>query len=151
MGLILPAGRMADGAREMMLQDPVKLYQADVRELQLAKGAIAAGLRILLDHWGAQLDDIDRVYLAGAFGNYVRPESAHRVGLIEVSPDRLVPSGNTALRGAKLSLGVNDFPVMGIIEHIPLASDPEFEDKFVSCMGFPAGLGAARAGAAESN
>ena len=146
MGLIQPAGRMAGGAREMMLQDPVKLYLADIRELQLAKGAIAAGLRILLDHWGAQLEDIDCLYLAGAFGNYVRPESAHRVGLIEVAPDRLVPSGNTALRGAKLSFGVDVFDVTQIIEHIPLASDPEFEDKFVGCMGFPAGGSLERSG-----
>jgi uncharacterized 2Fe-2S/4Fe-4S cluster protein (DUF4445 family) len=147
MGAILPAGRMANGMREMALQPPVKLYQADIRELQLAKGAIAAGLRILLDHWGAELDDIECVYLAGAFGNYVRPESACRIGLLEVTADRLVPSGNTALRGAKLSIGVDRFPLMSIIEHVPLASDPEFEDKFVACMAFPAGTadGAERA------
>ena len=142
-GAILPTGRMTDPAREMLLQEPVKLYQPDVRELQLAKGAIAAGLRILLDHWGAQLEDIECVYLAGAFGNYLRPESAYRIGLIEVPHDRLVPSGNTALRGAKLSFGVEDFPVLGIIEHVPLASDPKFEDKFVACMAFPDGSDAA--------
>jgi uncharacterized 2Fe-2S/4Fe-4S cluster protein (DUF4445 family) len=139
-GAILPTGRMSGPAREITLQDPVKLYQADIRELQLAKGAIAAGLRILLDHWGAQLKDIDCVYLAGAFGNYLRPESAYRIGLIEIPHHRLVPSGNTALRGAKLSFGVADFPVLGIVEHVPLASDPHFEDIFVTCMGFPGGL-----------
>jgi uncharacterized 2Fe-2S/4Fe-4S cluster protein (DUF4445 family) len=139
MGAILPAGRMTGGAREMSLKPPVKLFQADVRELQLAKGAIAAGLRILLHHWGAKLDDIDCVYLAGAFGNYVRAESAYRIGLLEVPADRLVASGNTALRGAKLSIGVDRFPVMSIIEHVALASDPEFEDRFVGCMAFPAG------------
>ena len=136
-GAIQSAGRMTAPSREMLLQEPVKLYQADIRELQLAKGAIAAGLRILLDHWGAQLEDIDCVYLAGAFGNYLRPESAYRIGLIEVSHDRLVPSGNTALRGAKASFGVREFPVLSIIEHVPLASDPKFEDKFVACMAFP--------------
>jgi uncharacterized 2Fe-2S/4Fe-4S cluster protein (DUF4445 family) len=130
---------MTGGAREMSLKPPVKLFQADVRELQLAKGAIAAGLRILLHHWGAKLDDIDCVYLAGAFGNYVRAESAYRIGLLEVPADRLVASGNTALRGAKLSIGVDRFPVMSIIEHVALASDPEFEDRFVGCMAFPAG------------
>jgi uncharacterized 2Fe-2S/4Fe-4S cluster protein (DUF4445 family) len=107
--------------------------------LQLAKGAIAAGLRILLSHWGAELDDIECLYLAGAFGNYVRPESAFRIGLIEVHPDRLVASGNTALRGAKLSIGVEHFPVLNIIEHVPLAEDPQFEDRFVGCMAFPVG------------
>ena len=138
MGVIQAAGRMTNTSREITLQDPVKLFQADVRELQLAKGAIAAGLRILLDHWGSRLDDIESVYLAGAFGNYVRPESAYRIGLIEVPPERLVASGNTALRGAKLAIGVDSFPLMSIIEHVPLASDPRFEDIFVSCMAFPA-------------
>ncbi len=150
MGAILPAGRMTGGAREIALQPPVKLFQADIRELQLAKGAIAAGLRILLDHWGAGLDDIECVYLAGAFGNYVRPESAYRIGLLEVPADRLVASGNTALRGAKLAIGVDQFPVMSIIEHVPLASDPQFEDKFVSCMAFPSGPDAGQANAGST-
>jgi uncharacterized 2Fe-2S/4Fe-4S cluster protein (DUF4445 family) len=145
-GAILPSGRMADGLREIALQPPVKLYQADIRELQLAKGAIAAGLRILLDHWGATLDGVDRLYLAGAFGNYVRPESANRIGLLEIPASRLVPSGNTALRGAKMSIGVEGFPVLGIIEHVPLASDPQFEDKFMACMAFPAAPDGASAG-----
>lgn len=144
MGSILPNGRMANGTRELLLHQPVKLFQADVRELQLAKGAIAAGLRILLDHWGARMDEIECVYLAGAFGNYVRPESACRIGLLEVPAERLAPSGNTALRGAKLAIGVEEFPVMNIIEHVPLASDPQFEDKFVSCMAFPADADALR-------
>lgn len=137
MGAILPSGRMANGNREIVLREPVKLFQPDVRELQLAKGAIAAGLRILLDHWGAELEDIDCLYLAGAFGNYVRPESAYRVGLLEVPVDRLAASGNTALRGAKLAIGIDSFPVLEMVEHIPLASDPAFEDRFVGCMSFP--------------
>jgi uncharacterized 2Fe-2S/4Fe-4S cluster protein (DUF4445 family) len=145
MGAISPAGRMTNAAREITLQSPVKLFQPDVRELQLAKGAIAAGLRILLAHWGAELEDIECLYLAGAFGNYVRPESAFRIGLLEVTADRLVASGNTALRGAKLSIGVEQFPVLNIIEHVPLAEDPLFEDRFIQCMAFPAGLQAAAA------
>jgi uncharacterized 2Fe-2S/4Fe-4S cluster protein (DUF4445 family) len=139
MGAILPSGRMANGDKVMSLQHPVELYQADIRELQLAKGAIAAGLRILLEHWGAELDGIESVHLAGAFGNYVRPRSACRIGLLEVPAERLIAAGNSALRGAKLSIGVDHFPVLGIIEHVPLASDPEFEDKFVDCMSFPDG------------
>jgi uncharacterized 2Fe-2S/4Fe-4S cluster protein (DUF4445 family) len=145
MGAINSAGRMTNAEREITLQLPVRLFQPDVRELQLAKGAIAAGLRILLSHWGAELDDIECLYLAGAFGNYVRPESAFRIGLIEVHPDRLVASGNTALRGAKLSIGVEHFPILNIIEHVPLAEDPQFEDKFVACMAFPSGLQAVTA------
>ena len=136
-GAILPSGRLAQRGQPISLQHPVEICQPDIRELQLAKGAVAAGLRILLDHWGATLDDIACVYLAGAFGNYVRPESACRIGLLEIPPDRLVAAGNTALRGAKLAIGIDAFPVLGIVEHVGLASDPQFQDTFVANMSFP--------------
>jgi len=82
----------------------VKLTQRDIRELQLAKGAIAAGMRILLSRLGLGLDDISEVYLAGAFGNYMNRASAWRIGLLDVPPERVRPSGNTALLGAKIAL-----------------------------------------------
>ena len=50
---------------------PIYLTQKDVRELQLAKGAVAAGIKTLMDELGIGIQDIDHVYLAGAFGNYV--------------------------------------------------------------------------------
>jgi len=139
MGLIRPNGRMASAGQGFPLRPPVSIYQADIRELQLAKGAVAAGLRILLDRWGATLDEIDCVYLAGAFGNYVRPQSACRIGLMEVPAERLKAAGNTALRGAKLAIAAESFPVTSIVEHISLAADPHFEERFATCMRFPEG------------
>jgi uncharacterized 2Fe-2S/4Fe-4S cluster protein (DUF4445 family) len=136
--IIAPRGRFNNGAKEFALAGSVKLWQGDVRELQLAKAAIASGMRILLDHWDADIDDVEEVYLAGAFGNYVRAESAVRIGLLEAAVDRLIPAGNTALRGAKLLIGVNDFSVLDRIQHIGLASDPLFQERFVDCMAFPA-------------
>jgi uncharacterized 2Fe-2S/4Fe-4S cluster protein (DUF4445 family) len=136
-GIIGISGRFTDRSKEFTVGGTVKLWQADVRELQLAKGAIASGLRILLDRWGASINDVKEVFLSGAFGNYVRAESAVKIGLLETSVDRLVPSGNTALRGAKLLLGAADFPVLNLIEHVGLASDPHFQDQFVTCMAFP--------------
>ena len=136
-GIIGVSGRFTTGSKEFTVGGSIKIWQADVRELQLAKGAIASGLRILLDRWGASIDDVKQVYLSGAFGNYVRAESAVRIGLLETSVGHLVPSGNTALRGAKLLLGVEDFPVLDLIEHVGLASDPHFQDRFVECMAFP--------------
>ncbi|HZD31877.1 MAG TPA: ASKHA domain-containing protein [Candidatus Angelobacter sp.] len=135
--LIKVSGRLTGGGKEFPLSGTVKLWQADVRELQLAKAAIASGLRILLDRWGARIEDIEVIYLSGAFGNCVRAESAVRIGLVETPVDRIAPSGNTALRGAKMLLGADDFPVLEIIEHIGLASDPNFQDRFVDCMAFP--------------
>lgn len=135
--IIGTSGRFTNGSKEFTVGGAIKIWQADVRELQLAKGAIASGLRILLDRWGASIDDVKQVYLAGAFGNYVRAESAVRIGLLETSADHLVASGNTALRGAKLLIGAEDFSVLNLIEHVGLASDPHFQDRFVECMAFP--------------
>jgi len=142
LGRILPTGRLANGTQELELMAPVTITQSDIRELQLAKGAIAAGLRILLDRWGATPDQLDRVYLAGAFGNYVTTASACRIGLLELAPEKIEPAGNTALRGTKTLLLT---PARGSVwveqigrlaQHVPLASDPHFQEVFVDCMGF---------------
>ncbi|HSH17108.1 MAG TPA: ASKHA domain-containing protein, partial [Verrucomicrobiae bacterium] len=103
MGAVLPNGRLTNGS-DFMLSPPVYLTQCDVRELQLAKGAIATGLRILVERWGTHLDQLSRVYLAGAFGNYMNLSSAARIGLLPLRSDQLEAAGNTALRGAKLAL-----------------------------------------------
>jgi uncharacterized 2Fe-2S/4Fe-4S cluster protein (DUF4445 family) len=137
-GAILPSGRIADGTKLFPIAGPVDLYQADVRELQLAKAAIAAGFRLLLRSLDANPEDLKRVHLAGAFGNYVQAASAIGIGLLEFSPQRIVPSGNTALRGAKILLLSAAEPSLSSMEHVPLAEDPDFQDEFVSCMNFPA-------------
>ena len=111
LGRILPSGRIADGSRIFPVAGDIALRQADVRELQLAKGAIAAGLRILLKHWGASMADIQTLYLAGAFGNYLEVDSARRIGLLECPPEIVTIAGNTALRGAKQILAGKALPV----------------------------------------
>ena len=136
-GLILPGGQLASGARRLPLADPVALDQTDIRELQLAKSAIASGMRLLLRRWGACGDDIEAVHLAGAFGNYVRIESAIRIGLLEIAPCKIQPAGNTALRGAKMLLLSPGLEIPVPAEHIPLASEPEFQDTFIRCLSFP--------------
>ncbi len=103
LGWISAKGRLANGD-SLVLAGPVSLNQWDIRELQLAKGAIAAGLRILLEQWGATADDLTQVFLAGAFGNYINHTSARRIGLLDFAADKVRPAGNTALLGAKLAL-----------------------------------------------
>ena len=141
-GRILTSGRFSDGSPEWRLAPDVALYQNDIRELQLAKGAIAAAIRVLLRQWDAGVDDVARVYLAGAFGNYVNRTSARRIGLLDFAVDRIEPAGNTALLGAKILLcnseRTDDFAdLRRRTEHIPLAADPFFEETFVACMPFP--------------
>jgi len=143
LGLIHPSGRLRSGDGALMLCPPVALTQNDVRELQLAKGAIAAGIRLLLARWGAEAGDLTRLYLAGAFGNYVNRTSAQRIGLIDFPPETVKPAGNTALLGAKLALfnpadeAYTYAPIRSRIEHISLHTDPHFQDIFVAEMTFP--------------
>ena len=136
--LILPSGRTANNAAEIPLAGPVSLCRADIRELQLAKAAVAAGFRILLKRLGAGFPDVHQVYLAGAFGNYVRVETAERIGLLEVPSAVVTSAGNTALRGAKIALVRPLTPGGTPIEHVPLAADADFQDTFVDCMAMPA-------------
>ena len=90
---------------ESFSQKPIYLSQKDVRELQLAKGAVAAGIQILMDEMGMDIKDIDMVYLAGAFGNYIHPQSALRLGLIpKVDPKIIDTIGNAASTGASMVL-----------------------------------------------
>jgi uncharacterized 2Fe-2S/4Fe-4S cluster protein (DUF4445 family) len=132
-------GRMAlTGA--MPLAGPVSLLPADVRELQLAKGAIATGLKMLTARFGATLDDIRQLHLAGAFGNYVSRASARRIGLLHLPLDRIVPAGNTALLGAKRALFEDAAAwdkLAGRVEHVALNEDAEFQDIYAGEMRFP--------------
>ncbi len=142
LGLVQDSGRFADGHTEIDLLGPVKLHQSDIRELQLAKGAIAAGIRILLKQIGATPDAVERLYVAGAFGNYVRLTSAQRIGLLKFPLDKIKPVGNTALLGAKLALFMPDEHHAELealrqrIGHVSLSADPEFQDIFVDEMFF---------------
>ncbi|HVN78257.1 MAG TPA: ASKHA domain-containing protein [Terriglobia bacterium] len=144
LGSIQPNGRLSNCNGVLELQPPVNLTQSDIRELQLAKGAIAAGLRVLLEKIGARLEDLCILYLAGAFGNYVNRHSARRIGLLEVDLEHIHPAGNTALRGAKMALLSKTLlhqtlpEVRSKIRHISLGSDPRFQELFVENMNFPA-------------
>jgi uncharacterized 2Fe-2S/4Fe-4S cluster protein (DUF4445 family) len=68
-GAILSSGRFANGTKIFPVQSPVVLYQSDIRELQLAKAAIASGFRLLIKHLGVAADDVQSLSLAGAFGD----------------------------------------------------------------------------------
>jgi uncharacterized 2Fe-2S/4Fe-4S cluster protein (DUF4445 family) len=135
-GAILSSGRIANGTKFLRVCEPVVLYQADIRELQLAKAAIASGFRLLLKRLGAAAGDLQTIYLAGAFGNYVQVESAIGIGLIEAPKECIRAAGNTALRGAKALL-LSEEPALPGIEHMSLAGDAGFQDEFVNCMAFP--------------
>jgi uncharacterized 2Fe-2S/4Fe-4S cluster protein (DUF4445 family) len=138
--LLQPSGRIPNPPHTVQLMDPVHLTQTDIRELQLAKAAIAAGTRILLRELAASVDEIDRVHLAGAFGNYISVASARRIGLLHIPADRVHPAGNTALLGAKVALFTDKKFVEDLahsITHVGLSAHPQFQDIYVEEMTFP--------------
>ena len=120
----------------------VGLTQKDIREIQLAKGAMAAGVEILLDVADKKLDDIKNVYLAGAFGNYIDIENAVRISILpDVPRERIHPIGNSAGAGACLMLKEPGLweTAAGLInkaEHVELASHKDFQDIFVGKLSF---------------
>lgn len=120
----------------------VTLTQKDVREVQLAKAAIYAGIRLMARHLGIKVEQIQKVMLAGAFGNYMEPASACRIGMIpECLLDRIQPIGNAAGEGAKLcALSREEFEyskhLAEATEFLELASCPEFQDCYVDALEF---------------
>ncbi|TWT79084.1 Na(+)-translocating NADH-quinone reductase subunit F [Planctomycetes bacterium CA13] len=143
-GRVEPSGKLNhDGNQRMHLHDLISLHQCDIRELQLAKGAIAAGVQMLLGQLDRKVEDVDDVFLCGAFGNYLDIPNATRLGLLTFDPQKVIAMGNTALLGAKtvlLSSKDIDSRILDVcnrIEHFGLSEDREFMDVYVSHMPFP--------------
>lgn len=125
-----------DPARE------VKFTARDVRKLQLAKGAVAAGIKTLLAETGLREEDIHKVYLAGGFGAFLSRESACRLGLLPPSMlDRIESMGNSAGRGAAdwlLSQQARQElkDVAESCRYLELSGDQTFGEFYIDCMGF---------------
>src|SRR5438477_1511925 len=123
----------------------IVLTQDDVRQVQLAKGAIAAGIAMLLHVAAVPLERVEELLLAGGFGNYLSIRSAIRIGLIPALPvGRVRYVGNAASLGAQLCLlseaeRARADTIASRIEHVSLAAHPDFEQLFVDAMNFPRG------------
>jgi uncharacterized 2Fe-2S/4Fe-4S cluster protein (DUF4445 family) len=141
-GLVDASGRIGRGSRLDLAegQEPVYLSQADLREVQLAKGAIAAAIRILLAEWGAVAVDLECVHVTGKFGAAMNPASAVRIGLLpQIGLVRIRRHGNLALLGAvRATLNPGLFAeaehfAAGCRE-VMLSDHPQFEQTFVDSM-----------------
>ncbi len=123
---------------------PIVLTQGDVRQVQLAKGAIAAGIRVLLEEAGVEPSDLQAIYLAGGFGTYVRPEAALRVGLLPgVDAERVIPVGNAAGAGAARVLVDRESSneaqtIVDSCRYIELSGSAAFQNFYMEEMMFPA-------------
>ena len=121
---------------------PLYLTQRDIREVQLAKAAIFAGIKILLKEVNIPLEDIQEILLAGAFGNFIDKKSAVRIGLLPNLPLKKIESvGNAAGRGAEITLCSNKMrevseEISKKVKYVELSSRPDFQEEFIKAMIF---------------
>jgi len=121
---------------------PIYLTQRDIREVQLAKAAIFAGIKILLKEVNIPQEDIQKILLAGAFGNFIDKENAIRIGLIPYLPlKRIKFIGNAAGSGAEMALLSTKMrkisqKISKKIIYIELSSRPDFQEEFTEAMFF---------------
>ena len=160
LGVIAPGGRLLppedapmplrryltrddDGNGRFHLTPEVSLTAADVRNLQLAKAAVAAGIRVLLQQRGIAPEQVDGVYLAGGFGSYLDPESAMAIGMLpRACAGKLHTLGNTALAGAAaLTLDPAQWQRIGNIsracDYLELSGRADFAAAFTDDLSFP--------------
>ena len=117
------------------------ITQNDIRAIQLAKAALYAGTKLLMEKQGT--DHVDRIRLAGAFGSLIDPKHAMILGLIpDCDLDRVAAVGNAAGTGARMALLNRDYrreieQTVRKIEKIETALEPRFQDHFVHAMALP--------------
>lgn len=120
----------------------IVLTQQDIRKVQLAKGAIRAGIEILKKQLGIDDKDIEEVLLAGAFANYIRVDSARIIGLVPPIPTtRIKFVGNAASTGAKIALLSREAReeakrIAEFVEYVELAGRNDFQREFIKAMNF---------------
>jgi uncharacterized 2Fe-2S/4Fe-4S cluster protein (DUF4445 family) len=141
-GLLTPQGQISAASRSIALTGGLCLSQKDIRELQLAVGAVKTGMRMMLEANGLKSADLEEIIVAGAFGSYLSVERSVRLGLLpDVDRQRIRFLGNTSLAGAKAFLvsvparrKAEDTAKR--TEHFALASQPGFQEAFLSSLEF---------------
>lgn len=129
-------------SKDSIVGEDIVLTQKDIRELQLAKGAIMAGIQILLQELEIGLQGIDQVMLAGAFGNYIKKESAVGIGLLPfLLLERIASIGTAAGDGAKMALlsvkeRARAEELTFRVEHIELSDQKNFHEQFLKVLSF---------------
>jgi len=142
LGLLNKRGRIQNEDRLIHLTDEIYLTQEDIRQVQMAKGAIHAGIMLMAKHLGIEISEIRTVLLAGAFGSYLNPESACRMGLLPAElRDRIASVGNAAGAGARMIAcsencwkSCRDIAAETVF--LELADLPDFPGTFSRAMGF---------------
>lgn len=130
-------GRLSDDSHAFALGHGLAFSEADANELLQAKGANAAGVRVLAETYGIPLAGVERLFLAGGFARHIDVDAARRIGLLPDLPaERIVKVGNAALLGASMALLSRSRraeleALVRRVEHVRLETHPHFFDYFV--------------------
>jgi len=122
--------------------EDVVILQKDIREVQLAKAAIYAGIKIMMKRMKITDEDLEMIHIAGAFGNYIDIDSALTIGLLpKINKDKIISEGNSAGIGACMALLSTDKreeaeKIAENIVHVELAACAEFQDEYLKAMSF---------------
>ena len=128
---------------ETATRKEITVTQKDINEIQLAKAAMFTGCSILMKRKSVKREDLDRVFIAGAFGSYINPENAKSIGLVpDVPTEKIKFVGNTAVTGAKMALISREAretaeALSRRIRYLELAIDPDFSQEFTYALVIP--------------
>lgn len=138
-------GKFSKGEKEFVIAENgarIFLDGEDIDNLKLAKSAISVGTKVVMDHYGVDVKDIEKLYIAGAFGNYINLENAFKIGMFSnIPPKKIFKVGNAAIEGARQVLISQEKrkeaeEISKKIKHVRLEMEEDFQYKFVRELGF---------------
>jgi uncharacterized 2Fe-2S/4Fe-4S cluster protein (DUF4445 family) len=141
-GKISSNGKITGKLNKIEITGDIAITQKDVREIQLAVSAVKTGVRMICEKHRIKIVDLDRVYIAGAFGNYLNTKNAMRIGLLPgIDPDKIVFVGNSSLAGARALLlsqhaREKTESLIRKVHYISLATDMRFQQYFIDSLNF---------------
>jgi len=141
-GKLSSNGRINGRQKKITIKDKINISQNDVREMQLACAAVKTGIKMMLEEHHLTNDQLDGVYIAGAFGNYLNIKNSMKIGLLpQIDENKIIFIGNAALAGAKTLLlsATSRNSVENLVRKIrfvSLASRPSFQKNFVEALEF---------------
>ena len=139
---ITPTGKISGKTGKITVAEKISISQQDVREVQLAVAAVKTGVRMICEKHRLKKEDLDHVFIAGAFGNYLNTKNAMRIGLLpDIDPRKIIYIGNSSLAGARAMMlsqhaRKKTESLIKKVHYISLATDPRFQECFVDSINF---------------
>lgn len=141
-GIISSKGTIQAKTKKIHITGSIYITQKDVREAQLAIAAVKTGIRMILEESNMTLEQLNGIFIAGAFGNYLNIKNSMEIGLLpQINQKKVIFIGNSSLAGAKsllLSLQTRKKieSMVKKIQYISLATKPSFQDYFINALEF---------------